>query len=1352
MSTDASVGGFLRFGIPDVDELLGQATGQQQHGFYYERSQPTSICLVGPDGSGKSVLGMHLAARYLADNPGARVIYLSVDLNFNRARLAWVNFGLDRLKKRDEALYGALENDPRRKLNAPSSLDSIDLIEVGKFQPPEGKPLLLEHILAGAGKCDANCVYFYDVATSHAGDLWQEVTRLAALIRTSVGKGPDPLLIIDSVDNLERAAGPVDIFGSREPRGGKISRLLDIAKQTCHICLVVGADSADERPQEVYLTDCVVRLNVETVAGYSVRNIEIEKARGQAHVRGTHHLSIRSGRGSSTGRMENPDDRRVEAGGKTTSYLRVFHSLDYLDSRGRHEEDNERQEPGSTTVDFTGIEYLDDLIGGLRPGSVNAIVGEGKTLKSNLARAFLSRAIGEFVGTMSASTPYRTQSSTLPGQDRQASEVGFAVLLTTDDLRPEELARRIYEWCFGESARDKHLGTLEMLESSLICRRFETHSLFSSSFMNIVRSSIQEARRILGISGSNSIRTRAASGRIRLVIDDWNTIQSMYPQLREDSRFLEFLIRDLRDFGVTSLIVDSEPVLGSHLGSEVRRSLLLNETENLIFTWPVISRGRRIVAVCSGDTRTSSQPTRIRQIRRVEKPPNTDRVLVDPVLELYRALLRGETEPEPVPLRVLLLDEEHAGSKSLASIRRMFDELFTPAPGFPHVIDLIDGELPLSVRYEHARALAYFKTLALDHTLVMLLDEFWGSGKHESVTDLRDFLCDDVASEKVDDGGLKSIRDPHDLYRRWERGDKPWPRWRFFLSDLFPDLHRLIEPEPASQTNRTASGVPPQSPGQTSRIATGVPYSWDFAFVLCRHRAWANARLREVAGPKPPGTNKRVTVGDVWRAFGADEQWSLHPGGKSTESLVKEGKLSTSAIPYGGLTNDEFKNLEAGALFDLRSWRWFLSAAATVAASDDHFSSKEICALGLASAGPESLASLVLEVWLSEIMRTLVAPGGGAPSQFVQWFQALFAPDAPGGSASRPPGLFDLLIGGMNSLNSETLRDAFTHEKANGPAADMRAARDAKLKDIQSYGFAAELYKAIRLLFDPLYDSGMIARLEKDPDATIQAPAGAVAVRHSYKTASRSASGFDALDPYVPLRLPGYCTTRGDLYLAIARGSRSERLGWWAIDKLVSVRSNLERLEDGVGLPPRHLGSELCTKLATALKSVRLGDEHEGIVGGEFPAYYERRLTYDELLKLCPTFGKRSAGNSAADLQFLFRSRIKGYAGQSLIWRQWVREVLLEMAALRRSRGAVWLDAFTAYDSVEEWQRQVREGKRTPTSRARGADGGSTGREKLKARLRQDPSLMAIATSWERFGEQCARLLEQLRASSPPDP
>src|SRR5579862_4810612 len=119
----------LHFGIPSLDRLLGRrdnegnSTNTRVHqpadpaqegrnsggnstsalcGLFIDegkdgRFASTSLCIVGPDGAGKSVLGLHLASRYAAqtfqrscgDLPA--ILYVSTDLNYHKAYAVWQN-------------------------------------------------------------------------------------------------------------------------------------------------------------------------------------------------------------------------------------------------------------------------------------------------------------------------------------------------------------------------------------------------------------------------------------------------------------------------------------------------------------------------------------------------------------------------------------------------------------------------------------------------------------------------------------------------------------------------------------------------------------------------------------------------------------------------------------------------------------------------------------------------------------------------------------------------------------------------------------------------------------------------------------------------------------------------------------------------------------------------------------------------------------------------------------------------------------------------------------------------------------------------------------------------------------
>ena len=98
--------GRLQFGIPSFDALFGRehVDGVKEEDSYnYEAygisvSSPertTSMCFIGPDGTGKSVFGLHLAAQFKADHCAAPevskwsplALYVSTDLRHDVANV-----------------------------------------------------------------------------------------------------------------------------------------------------------------------------------------------------------------------------------------------------------------------------------------------------------------------------------------------------------------------------------------------------------------------------------------------------------------------------------------------------------------------------------------------------------------------------------------------------------------------------------------------------------------------------------------------------------------------------------------------------------------------------------------------------------------------------------------------------------------------------------------------------------------------------------------------------------------------------------------------------------------------------------------------------------------------------------------------------------------------------------------------------------------------------------------------------------------------------------------------------------------------------------------------------------------
>ncbi len=132
----------LAFGIPSLDELLGhpaardEAFSSADFGFVLgEREKSTSLCLIGPDGTGKSVLALHLASQYAATtlHGSTRILYASTDLSFTKAREIWTGFVLDRPFYRHDALEKVLH---RGRAIARKPARGKDLrIELDRYHP-----------------------------------------------------------------------------------------------------------------------------------------------------------------------------------------------------------------------------------------------------------------------------------------------------------------------------------------------------------------------------------------------------------------------------------------------------------------------------------------------------------------------------------------------------------------------------------------------------------------------------------------------------------------------------------------------------------------------------------------------------------------------------------------------------------------------------------------------------------------------------------------------------------------------------------------------------------------------------------------------------------------------------------------------------------------------------------------------------------------------------------------------------------------------------------------------------------------------------------------------------------------
>lgn len=222
---------------------------------------------------------------------------------------------------------------------------------------------------------------------------------------------------------------------------------------------------------------------------------------------------------------------------------------------------------------------------------------------------------------------------------------------------------------------------------------------------------------------------------------------------------------------------------------------------------------------------------------------------------------------------------------------------------------------------------------------------------------------------------------------------------------------------------------------------------------------------------------------------------------------------------------------------------------------------------------------------------------------------------------------------------SEAFDGSSTEEK--GPAALAFLTRRENRKSVDHPSlrtlvskYSTHLYDAMRRLFafcPHLKGDGLLLHCGS-------ADNHAVAARHWYSTA---VVAMKHSPHFRPLRLPGVFSTRGDWFLSVAKGSRSELLGHRALDLLTSRRMNLLRLHDGLGLPSRDiidLNQE--QPLRTALGAGATDNPSDGAIG------------YGDLCDcVFPHPGQR--------FHWLWRSQIKSYAQHSLYFFRWICRVYL---------------------------------------------------------------------------------------------
>jgi hypothetical protein len=172
----------LRFGIPSLDALLlGGATDTDNRN---EKSTSTTVCIIGADGTGKTVLALHLASTYAADqeDPWSAIYYVGTDVTAKTARDVWKRFKL---------------NTPNGREHDPVRVTIVTERDYGEISVHFNRKV---DILGQVQEPTSPEVRFVDLAAGSPGDAWQAIARLIATLPPRKSDERPHLLIIDSVD------------------------------------------------------------------------------------------------------------------------------------------------------------------------------------------------------------------------------------------------------------------------------------------------------------------------------------------------------------------------------------------------------------------------------------------------------------------------------------------------------------------------------------------------------------------------------------------------------------------------------------------------------------------------------------------------------------------------------------------------------------------------------------------------------------------------------------------------------------------------------------------------------------------------------------------------------------------------------------------------------------------------------------------------------------------------------------------------------------------------------------------------------------------------------------------------
>jgi len=1285
----------IRFGIPSLDALLGRRSPQiYQHdmgrvdsaenpcgidvspqfsgnGAGHESSsekdagrESLTVSVIGSDGTGKSILAMHLAAKYLADRLGTkkrrdqkfRVIYASTDLSISRARATWENFDLGFPESRIENPFDFAKRERRAKKGDGEAWGiKIELSPMLPF----GKG---EELTEPLGPIDQPLqLHYLDLASSTSGDDWGYLNRLVASLE-GIAMGPCHLLVVDTVDDLELMVGERDAHGARRDRRSRIAELIRTAAGKCHLVLLSGDQPQGQAPEE-YISDVVVRLGFRAQREYQRRVVSVEKVRGQGNIRGDHDLTIRSGIGGSTGKQEHFDDprivrempskdyhptsirkatrepryvmdmRRGELGMfqysrcEFQSYVYVFHSLHYLNnSIMRADGPSIHVEKDKRRYARFGITHLDDLFDftptakdaperndGRPAHPANA--AEGNNGARDAPRPILGIPTDEPAALIGEDGTHKSALSKAFLSRAQLPEKRAVDTAGKSEAKGDDEAAHV---AGGATAADRSVSPRDSTDPHGVAILLTTKTLDTESLLSRLNEHLPEFFKFRDFANQDA-KYKKYRARVICRRFDYHHITSAV--------LLHIVAQAVR--AAQRIIEESESKKQGSRGhsEEIRRSfgwrirLVIDNWASLREMCPEVKndplflpgllfylRREGIATLIVGnEDRGFSESYQLDRCREL-------RDLTSIHLLTWHTPFFGQN-------RVAIAVSPPVGRERVDAIREL-----SLLSSDRHVPPNDDCKIAVNPSFElyqgiQERAPKY----------VPLRVHLYGGGDREGAyfPDAR-ALFGQLVEGDVESNVVRVEKiDKYELLREFSQlqGPTRFPYTLVLQVDEFwaktgvlhlRRMDRYLKAQVACST-RERKGVEPKTRNlivedpfdvfqptdrqANEQVKVGIPKNWRRAdlltppgYSLHKHIDRGSRKGSIVKVPYAWDFGFLMCHHDVW-SLAAAQSAKAKSAWQEQEANGVFRKIAEEHAPVRNV-----------------AWREFTAACREVAAFANGKEDKpRYVPFALAPEAQESLSCLLLEIWASEVAQDRTATS------------KRLSPRWP--------------------IGANVDFDRCRHDaESDGVLGDF--AENSKL----------QLYRALCLLYELIPPDTIGA----DNQLIAGPAAGAipVAVRSWYSTAAEYQC--DPHNWYVPARLPGRYSTRGDWFLAVARGSRSYRMGEGAIDLLSTRRANIIRLQAGIGLPVRDNDRDR-TGLWTSLWA---GDRKSEAID---------RISYQEFIKLGgpATMGDEEVKNdkrvkkdesphaiAGGTLAWLWRSRIKHYDRHARVFRRWICWIL----------------------------------------------------------------------------------------------